>query len=271
MLDVAVLAPAFVTMFVVIDPIGLSPLFIALTSGMDARQRRAIGQPAGVRADSRQRFTQTHKLSFPVCIGRKDAFTVPFILIGDLVAGSKFVACHRRMSFPIGLMLQFTGHQCGQPVGYFLDNGIRHAVNCLRLQPQVNLIVDVVHRQKLVVPGQCDLGGKQVQAAHITDAHSHIIERAQTVAHHIILGHRVVNMGFWRPPTDKNFPDAIDNPEPGWPALQQLRLDVCLHQILVIGEKLPRFVYLIAIRRFQHHPLPAAAQGWLDRKTVAQR
>ena len=43
MLDVAVLAPAFVTMFVVIDPIGLSPLFIALTSGMDARQRRAIG------------------------------------------------------------------------------------------------------------------------------------------------------------------------------------------------------------------------------------
>ena len=48
MLDVAVLAPAFVTMFVVIDPIGLSPLFIALTTGMDARQRRAIGLRACV-------------------------------------------------------------------------------------------------------------------------------------------------------------------------------------------------------------------------------
>ena len=32
------LAPAFVTLFVVIDPIGLVPLFIALTLGMDMRQ-----------------------------------------------------------------------------------------------------------------------------------------------------------------------------------------------------------------------------------------
>ncbi|WP_424966637.1 MarC family protein [Dinoroseobacter sp. S375] len=33
---------AFVALFVVIDPIGLAPLFVALTQGMDAKARRAI-------------------------------------------------------------------------------------------------------------------------------------------------------------------------------------------------------------------------------------
>ena len=39
MLDL--LVPAFVTLFVIIDPIGLSPLFIALTHGMSEAERRA--------------------------------------------------------------------------------------------------------------------------------------------------------------------------------------------------------------------------------------
>ena len=34
---------AFVTLFVVVDPIGLVPLFLALTQGMSARMRRTIG------------------------------------------------------------------------------------------------------------------------------------------------------------------------------------------------------------------------------------
>ncbi len=34
---------AFVTLFVVVDPIGLAPLFIALTQGMNARQRLSVG------------------------------------------------------------------------------------------------------------------------------------------------------------------------------------------------------------------------------------
>lgn len=34
---------AFVTLFVVVDPIGLVPLFIALTQGMGARARRVVG------------------------------------------------------------------------------------------------------------------------------------------------------------------------------------------------------------------------------------
>lgn len=34
---------AFVTLFVVIDPIGLAPLYLALTRGMGARERRRIG------------------------------------------------------------------------------------------------------------------------------------------------------------------------------------------------------------------------------------
>ncbi|MBP7241965.1 MarC family protein [Amaricoccus sp.] len=34
---------AFVTLFVIIDPIGLAPLFLALTHGATTRQRRAIG------------------------------------------------------------------------------------------------------------------------------------------------------------------------------------------------------------------------------------
>ncbi|MEM9870305.1 MAG: MarC family protein [Pseudomonadota bacterium] len=42
MLDTAFLITAFVTMFVVIDPVGLAPLFVALTQGMTARARRAI-------------------------------------------------------------------------------------------------------------------------------------------------------------------------------------------------------------------------------------
>ncbi|MSU89871.1 NAAT family transporter [Rhodobacteraceae bacterium 2CG4] len=45
MIDVAL--TAFVTMFVIIDPIGLSPLFAALSQGMDrAARRRAAGRAA---------------------------------------------------------------------------------------------------------------------------------------------------------------------------------------------------------------------------------
>ncbi|WP_126977552.1 MarC family protein [Frigidibacter oleivorans] len=43
MADPSFYVTAFVTLFVVVDPIGLAPLFIALTQGMDARHRRAIG------------------------------------------------------------------------------------------------------------------------------------------------------------------------------------------------------------------------------------
>ncbi len=41
--DPAFLVTVFVTLFVVIDPIGLAPLFIALTQGMDRAQRVAVG------------------------------------------------------------------------------------------------------------------------------------------------------------------------------------------------------------------------------------
>jgi multiple antibiotic resistance protein len=40
------LVPAFVTLFVIIDPIGLSPLFIALTHGMTAEERERVGRRA---------------------------------------------------------------------------------------------------------------------------------------------------------------------------------------------------------------------------------
>jgi len=42
MIDTAFLITAFVTMFVIIDPIGLAPLFVALTQGVPTRQRRNI-------------------------------------------------------------------------------------------------------------------------------------------------------------------------------------------------------------------------------------
>ncbi len=41
-MDLSFYIPAFVTLFVVIDPIGLTPLFVALTKGMSDRQRRMI-------------------------------------------------------------------------------------------------------------------------------------------------------------------------------------------------------------------------------------
>lgn len=41
-MDLATYIPAFVTLFVIIDPIGLAPLFVALTQGMTPRQRRSI-------------------------------------------------------------------------------------------------------------------------------------------------------------------------------------------------------------------------------------
>ena len=34
---------AFVTLFVIVDPVGLAPLFVALTQGADGAERRAIG------------------------------------------------------------------------------------------------------------------------------------------------------------------------------------------------------------------------------------
>ena len=43
MLDTAFMITAFATLFVVIDPPGLIPLFIALTRGMTPEHRRAIG------------------------------------------------------------------------------------------------------------------------------------------------------------------------------------------------------------------------------------
>jgi multiple antibiotic resistance protein len=42
-LDPSFLITAFVTLFVVVDPIGLAPLFVALTQGMTTRDRRAVG------------------------------------------------------------------------------------------------------------------------------------------------------------------------------------------------------------------------------------
>ncbi|MEE2946170.1 MAG: MarC family protein [Pseudomonadota bacterium] len=41
-MDTAFLITSFATLFVIIDPIGLLPIFIALTPGMSAAQRRAI-------------------------------------------------------------------------------------------------------------------------------------------------------------------------------------------------------------------------------------
>jgi multiple antibiotic resistance protein len=41
-IDTAFFITSFVTLFVIIDPIGLTPLFVALTQGMTVKQRRAI-------------------------------------------------------------------------------------------------------------------------------------------------------------------------------------------------------------------------------------
>lgn len=41
-MEVAALITAFVTLFVVIDPIGLAPMFVALTKGADVSFRRAV-------------------------------------------------------------------------------------------------------------------------------------------------------------------------------------------------------------------------------------
>ncbi|MGB0958779.1 MAG: MarC family protein [Halocynthiibacter sp.] len=42
MIDIALLATAFVTLFVIVDPFGLVPVFIALTEGQSVQERRAI-------------------------------------------------------------------------------------------------------------------------------------------------------------------------------------------------------------------------------------
>lgn len=42
-MEIHVILTAFITLFVVIDPPGLAPLFVALTSGMDNQHRRAVG------------------------------------------------------------------------------------------------------------------------------------------------------------------------------------------------------------------------------------
>jgi len=42
LIELAALIPAFTTLFIIIDPIGLTPLFIALTQGMTPAQRRGV-------------------------------------------------------------------------------------------------------------------------------------------------------------------------------------------------------------------------------------
>ncbi|QGX98252.1 MarC family protein [Roseovarius faecimaris] len=49
-MDTAFLITAFVTLFVIIDPIGLTPLFVALTQGIDAPRRRIIALRACITA-----------------------------------------------------------------------------------------------------------------------------------------------------------------------------------------------------------------------------
>lgn len=44
--DPAILISAFVTLFVIIDPIGLTPIFVAMTQGMQAKRRRIVGVQA---------------------------------------------------------------------------------------------------------------------------------------------------------------------------------------------------------------------------------
>lgn len=46
MTETAYLVTAFTTLFVIIDPPGLAPLFLALTQGMSAPQRRRVGMRA---------------------------------------------------------------------------------------------------------------------------------------------------------------------------------------------------------------------------------
>lgn len=41
-MDLNVLIPAFATLFVIIDPIGLMPLFVALTQGVSKQRRRSV-------------------------------------------------------------------------------------------------------------------------------------------------------------------------------------------------------------------------------------
>lgn len=45
-MDLSIYVTAFVTLFVVIDPVGLAPLFVALTRGMAPERRRQIGRRA---------------------------------------------------------------------------------------------------------------------------------------------------------------------------------------------------------------------------------
>ncbi len=42
MIDLGFTVTAFVTLFVIIDPVGMAPVFVALTSGMDSGHRRAV-------------------------------------------------------------------------------------------------------------------------------------------------------------------------------------------------------------------------------------
>ncbi len=41
-MELAAYIPAFVALFVIIDPVGLAPLFVALTRGLSARERRGV-------------------------------------------------------------------------------------------------------------------------------------------------------------------------------------------------------------------------------------
>lgn len=43
MIDTAFLITSFVTLFVIVDPIGLTPVFLALTQGMSPAARRSVG------------------------------------------------------------------------------------------------------------------------------------------------------------------------------------------------------------------------------------
>ena len=86
------------------------------------------------------------------------------------------------------------------PLDDIARNVIRHTINRLRLQAQIDLIIDIVHNNKTAIRCERDFGGEEIKAAKLGDRGRYGTQRAKIVVCFVGISDGGVHVGACIPP-----------------------------------------------------------------------